>query len=177
MRSPIRSLRQFGRDPRGTSAVEFALIAPIMIWFYFGLCEFCQGYMADQRMSHVAATVADLVTQVDNIDSAGMADIFSVGPLVMRPYDSSTLKQRVTHMTMDAGGNISIDWTSSAGMDGARPRPPLPPGLIDPGESIVMAEATYDYDSPVDYVLPGITQFSHVYYLRPRRSDTVNWIN
>lgn len=171
----LNPLRRMGRDRRGTSAVEFALIAPIMISFYFGLCEFCQAYMADQRMAHVSATVADLVTQTDTINAAGMTDIFAVGPMVMKPYSSASLKQRVTHMTMDAAGNVAVDWTSNSGMDPASPRPPLPAGLIDPGESIVMAEATYDYDSPVDYMLPQVTHFSHVYYLRPRRSDTVVW--
>ena len=34
-----------------------------------------------------------------------------------------------------------------------------------------MSEATYDYDSPVDYFMPGITRFSHIYYLRPRTVD------
>jgi Flp pilus assembly protein TadG len=176
MRRPAL-LRRLGDDRRGVSAVEFALIAPVMIAFYFGLCEFCQAYMAQQRMSHVSATVADLVTQTDTLDTAGMTDIFAVGPMVMEPYASTTLKQRVTHMTMDAGGNLSIDWTSLSGMDPATPRPTLPAGLIDPGESIVMAEATYDYDSPVDYMLPAVTQFSKVYFLRPRRSDKVIWSN
>ena len=30
---------------------------------------------------------------------------------------------------------------------------------------------TYDYDSPVDYFMPGITRFSQIYYLRPRTVD------
>ena len=32
-----RMLRRLFRDERGVSAVEFAMIAPIMIFFYFGL--------------------------------------------------------------------------------------------------------------------------------------------
>ena len=49
----------------------------------------------------------------------------------------------------------------------------VPDGLIANGESLVMTEVTYDYDSPVDYMLPGVTTFSHTYYLRPRVSDVV----
>ncbi|HRJ65473.1 MAG TPA: pilus assembly protein, partial [Brevundimonas sp.] len=47
----------------------------------------------------------------------------------------------------------------------------LPTDLIANGESVIVSEATYDYDSPVDYFMPGITQFSHIYYLRPRTVD------
>jgi hypothetical protein len=47
----------------------------------------------------------------------------------------------------------------------------LPADLIADGDSVIVSEATYDYDSPVDYFMPGITQFSHIYYLRPRTVD------
>ena len=47
----------------------------------------------------------------------------------------------------------------------------LPAGLIANGESVIVSEATYDYDSPIDYFMPGITRFSHIYYLRPRTVD------
>ena len=47
----------------------------------------------------------------------------------------------------------------------------LPADLITEGESVIVAEATYDYDSAADYLMPGLTRFSHTYYLRPRTSD------
>jgi hypothetical protein len=35
---------RFGRDRRGVSAVEFALLAPIMITLYFGCVEVSDGW-------------------------------------------------------------------------------------------------------------------------------------
>jgi len=49
----------------------------------------------------------------------------------------------------------------------------LPADLIENGQSIVMSEATCDYDSPADYLLPTVTRFSHTYYLRPRTTDAI----
>jgi hypothetical protein len=45
--------------------------------------------------------------------------------------------------------------------------------MIANGESLVMAETTYDYASPVKYLLPAVTKFTSVFYERPRKVDAV----
>jgi hypothetical protein len=151
-------------DERGVSAVEFAMLAPVLIAFYFGMAEFCQGYMAQKRMGHVSATVADLVAQEETVATATLDDIFDIGGLLMKPFPTTALKQRV-----------KVTWSRADGMTARTvgETVALPADLITDGQSIVMSEATYDYDSPVDYLMPTITRFSHVYYLRPRTVDQV----
>ena len=39
------------------------MLAPVMIFFYFGLAEFCQGYMAQKRASHSAASPSPTQTR------------------------------------------------------------------------------------------------------------------
>lgn len=161
-------------DERGVSAVEFALIAPVMIVFYFGMAEFCQGYMAQKRMGHVSAMVADLVAQEETVTTATLDDIFQIGGLIMKPFPTAALKQRVNSVTQTSGV-ARVVWSRGHNMT---PRPvneviALPEGLISNGESIIVSEATYDYDSPVDYLMPTVTRFSHTYYLRPRTVDNV----
>ena len=168
-------IKRLRGDRRGVSAVEFALLAPIMIAFYFGLCEFCQAFMAQQRMGHASATVADLVTQTQSVTQADIDDIFSVGDVIMSPFPADSLRQRVTSLTMDNRGRAKVDWSRG---DGMSPRSPgatvtIPEGLIGEDESIVMTEIEYDFDSPVDFVLPTLTEFSNTYYLRPRRVDRI----
>ena len=168
-----RSLfRRLGRDERGVSAVEFALLAPVLIAFYFGMAEFCQGFMAQKRMGHVSATVADLVAQEESVTTATIDDVFDIGGLIMKPFPTSGLKQRVSSVTQTSGV-ASVDWSRGDGMAGRAVNSTitLPTDLIANGESVIVSEATYDYDSPVDYFMPGITRFSHIYYLRPRTVD------
>ena len=78
------ALVRFWRDRRGVSAIEFALIAPLMLLIYFGLVEFCQGYMAQKRMGHASAMVADLVSQTDLITPSQIDDIFEIGGLMSK---------------------------------------------------------------------------------------------
>jgi len=163
---------RLGRDDRGVSAVEFALLAPVLIAFYFGMAEFCQGFMAQKRMGHVSAMVADLVAQEESVVRAELDDIFKIGGLIMKPFPTAALKQRVSSVTRTSDV-ARVNWSRGDGMD---PRAvnstiTLPADLIANGESVIVSEATYDYDSPVDHFMPGITRFSHIYYLRPRTVD------
>jgi Flp pilus assembly protein TadG len=163
---------RLGRDERGVSAVEFALLAPVLIAFYFGMAEFCQGFMAQKRMGHVSAMVADLVAQEETVAIANLDDIFDIGSLIMKPFATAALKQRVSSVTRTSGV-ARVDWSRGDGMTARAVNSTitLPTDLIANGESVIVSEATYDYDSPVDYFMPGITRFSHIYYLRPRTVD------
>lgn len=165
-------IRRLTGDERGVSAIEFAMLAPILIAFYMGMTEFCQGFMAQKRMGHVSAMVADLVAQEETISAATIDDIFDIGGLIMRPFPTTTLQQRVSSVSMVAGV-ATVGWSRAEGM-AARAvdsTMTLPADLIAEGESVIVAEATYDYDSAADYLMPGLTRFSHTYYLRPRTAD------
>ncbi len=162
-------------DRRGVSAVEFALLAPVMIAFYFGLCEFCQGYMSQKRLGHTASSVADLVAQTDEVTKAQLDDMIGLGGLVMKPFSTTTLTTRVSSVTRNASGVAKVDWSRASGI---LPRPTnqvvtVPANIIANGESLVMAETTYDYASPIQYLMPAVTKFSNVFYLRPRRVEKV----
>ena len=165
-------IRRLTGDDRGVSAIEFAMIAPVLIAFYMGMTEFCQGFMAQKRMGHVSAMVADLVSQEETVTPAMLDDVFDVGGLIMKPFPTAALKQRVSSVTRTAG-IARVDWSRGDGMTarGKNSVVTLPASLIDDGESVIVAEVTYDYDSAADYLMPGLTRFSHTYYLRPRTVD------
>lgn len=165
-------IRRWTGDERGVSAIEFAMLAPVLILFYMGMTEFCQGFMAQKRMGHVSAMVADLIAQEETVTPAAVDDIFDIGGLIMKPFPTATLNQRVSSISR-ASGSATVDWSRG---DGMTPRAvgstmTLPADLIENGESVIVAEVTYDYDSAADYLMPGLTRFSHTYYLRPRTVD------
>lgn len=158
-------------DRRGVSAVEFALLAPVVILVYFGLAELCQGYMADKRVGHVASMVADLAAQEDVIAPAQVGDFFAIGGLIMKPFPAAPLKMRLTSVTKDAMGVAKVDWSRGSGMLPLSGTVTIPADMIGNNEGLIVSEVAYDYDSPVDYLMPTVTRFSHIYYLRPRTTD------
>jgi Flp pilus assembly protein TadG len=165
-------------DRRGVSAIEFALIAPLMILIYFGLTQICQIYMAERRTGHTAAMVADLVAQTETTKKVELERVFAIGQLIMRPFPQAPLNVRVTSVTVDANKVARVDWSHNRGAG----LPPLtkkavysdlPAGLVDPGESLIVGETRYTYPSGLAKMMPKDIVLSRKYYLRPR---TVNQV-
>jgi len=65
--------RKFSNDNEGIAAIEFALIAPVMIMFYFGLAEVSLLVSADRKTAQAASLVGDLTAQDPTVD-LGMAE-------------------------------------------------------------------------------------------------------
>jgi len=173
---PVGFLTRLRGDRRGVSAVEFALLAPVMIAFYFGLAEFCQGYMSQKRLGHTASAVGDLVAQTDTVTKDQLDDIIAIGDLMMKPFDATTLTTRITSVTRNSSGVAKVDWSRSKGITArvTGSTVTVPADVIANGESLIMAETTYDYASPIKYLMPAVTKFSNVFYLRPRRVEMVS---
>jgi Flp pilus assembly protein TadG len=171
-----RSWRGFWRDQRGVSAVEFALIAPALIAFYFGFAETTQAMMAKRRASHVASTIGDLVAQQQTMDSATMTDLFTIGATVLAPFPTTSLKMRVTSVSADAANKVTVDWSKGSGMTAlgaGGTYSGIPAGLIAANQSLIVSEVTYSYDSPIKKYVPNTLTWSDIFYLRPRIATKV----
>lgn len=168
-------LARLRRDRRGVSAVEFALIAPVMVAMYLGAAELTSALTVDRKITGVANAVADLVAQDDFVTDAEMDDIHAAAAAILAPNRSDTLSLRITSVRMDAEGEIFVDWSESETMPPLTTDtlPPLPGGLLAPMNSIVMVEALYPYRTPFHTTIEGAFTLTDTAYLRPRRSPWV----
>ena len=168
--------RRFGLDRTGAAAVEFALIAPIMITIYFGLVETCEAVLAERKADHVASAVGDLVAQSSGaLTASDITDIFAIGNTVMSPFSTTALKMRITSLTPNGAGSPAVTWSYGSGMTAlvAGVTKSLPV-TVSSGDSVIMSEVKYQYNSPVKYILPNALTFNEVYYLRPRQVSQIS---
>jgi Flp pilus assembly protein TadG len=168
-----RFLARFGKDVRGVAAVEFALCVPPLIICYLGLAEFCQAYMAQRRAQHTTSQIADMVARAPTTSRAQIDAVMDIGSLIMQPFPEAPLSIRVTSITRRANGIATVDWSRGRGMAPLTGEQTVPAGLIANGETIIMGETNYAYDSPLDRLLPGITNFEGRHFLRPRLTDSI----
>lgn len=164
------------RDRRGVSAIEFALIAPTMILIYLALTEFSQVYMAERRAGHAASMMTDLVAQSADATAAGIDQTFGIGEVIMRPFSADPLSMRVSSLTLDSDGKIVVDWSRANGKEltALENVTEIPPGLINPGESLVMGEIRYRYRLSIgEKLIDREFALERKYYLRPRTVNTV----
>ena len=68
---------RFAQDRRGVSAVEFAMLLPLMLTLYLGTVEISQGVGIDRKVTLTTRTVADLASQVSSINNADMTNMLN----------------------------------------------------------------------------------------------------
>ena len=176
--SLLFSLLRLVRDKKGVAAVEFGFIAPLMVAMYLGVVELSLGLTADRRVTNVASSTADLISQNETVTEADLDAIFGIAESLLNPlnqnvFETSTLKIKVTSVFQEEG-ETKVAWSHTFG--GATADTPgddytLPSAnLTQDLSSIIMTEITYTHDSIFDYFIPAPIEMTDTYYVRPRKS-------
>jgi Flp pilus assembly protein TadG len=100
-------------DRHGMAALEFALIAPLLLSMYFVTMEVAQGIEANKKVSRVGSMVADLVTQQQSISRSELEAIMQIGSAILLPYNRSMPDITVTaiKLTDKANPKAIVQWS------------------------------------------------------------------
>src|SRR3954463_8415941 len=174
-----KNIRSLVRDKRGVSAVEFAMLLPLMVTLYLGAVEISQGVAIDRKVTLTTRTVADLASQVSSINNSDMTNMLSATAAVISPFDQSKLKVVVSAVTVDANGNAKVAWsdTLNGTARGVNSTVTLPTALNVANTTLIWSEVTYSYRPTIGYVVTGTLNLADQIFMRPRLSDTVTRIN
>lgn len=169
-------LRDFARDQRGVSAVEFAILLPLMLTLYLGGVEISQAVSADRKTTLVAHTIGDLTAQVTNVTSSDISNVLSAGTAVAYPFSSSNLKMTVSSVCIDSTGTkATIGWSQT--LNGTARTGTvtslIPAGLMVASTSLIWGEASYAYKPTIGWTITGTLTLSDKFFLRPRLSCSV----
>jgi Flp pilus assembly protein TadG len=170
-----RPLRRLLRDERGVSAVEFAMLLPLMITLYLGGVEVSQAIAVDRKVTLVARSLGDLVAQSTTVTNADMTNILNAAASVVQPFPDTTLKVTVSSVTIDATNVAKIAWsdTKNGTARAVNSTVTLPAALNVANTSLIWAESEYAYTPTIGYVITGTMTLKDQIYMRPRLSDTV----
>jgi Flp pilus assembly protein TadG len=172
LRQPLARL---AGDERGVSAVEFAMMLPLMLTLYLGAVELSQGVGADRKVTLTARTVADLVSQTASINNDGMTNSLNAAAAVMAPFPVSKLKVTVSSVKIDANGKATIEWSDT--LNGAaravNSTVTLPPALVVANTWLIWSEVQYTYKPTIGYVVSGTLTLKDQSYMTPRLSASV----
>jgi len=166
--SIIGRISRLARDQRGVSAVEFALVAPMMIGLYFGCVEISEGVSADRKVSLVSAALANLTSQVATISTSDMTNILDAAGAIASPYPASKLKMTVTCLNIDANKVAKVKWSATRGGTVKSGTVTIPSALAVANSMLILAEASYDYTPTVGYNITGTLTLSDKMYMSPR---------
>ena len=170
----LNRLRQFRAANRGISAVEFALIAPLMVLIYCACIELSMMMVLDRKVTSSAAALGDLVARTTTVNDDELDDIIQATRMIMQPNPIADARMRISSL-YDDEGTIRVAWS-----DGYNLEPytedeviDVPEGLVPDDGSVIYSEVEYDYESVLGYFISTKKTLGDEFYLRPRRTDKV----
>jgi Flp pilus assembly protein TadG len=170
-----RSCVRLIADCHGLSAVEFALLFPVMMTLLLGSVEASQGIATDRKVELTAHTLADLASQYTAITNTDMTNILNAGSAIIAPYAAANLKEVVSEIAIDSQGNATVVW--SATLNGTAltvgQTINVPSTLATPNSYLILAQVHYSYSPTYGYVLTGNLTLSDQSYMRPRESASI----
>jgi Flp pilus assembly protein TadG len=175
-------LRGFRKSERGVISVEFALVLPVLIILFIGLVEFTEAFTINRKLSNVASTVSDLVSQEASVTSASLSDVTQVANEIMKPYSPAPMSLVIVNVQANNDGEKTVLWSHPPGSytDGETytglPVTETETGtvteLVDPNTSLIVVEAVYNFTPTISRFL-GSFEISENAYFRPRMGQTM----
>lgn len=177
-----KALRTFAKDNRGISAVEFAILLPVILLLLAGTVDVGQALMVDRKMNQIASAAADLVAQKASWPGSTLDALLSGTATMIEPYSNANLTILVTIINIDTSKNATVAWSrayhTTTVAAGSAPPMPLATTITKSGVQMVVTKATYNLRTPfAAFLRPfiGISSYSYTRYgiNRPRISDTI----
>ncbi|WP_428406876.1 TadE/TadG family type IV pilus assembly protein [Hyphococcus sp.] len=170
-------VRRWRACQSGVAAVEFALVAPILVFLFFGVVESADALARNRQVTLAVNTLVDLASQETNLLTSDADDLFD-GMAQIINDDGAPLVIRLVSVINDPDGDPIVHWSR----DNAGGEPyakgadfgNLPAAtLIDPGSSILVAEISYAYSSKISKIIIPAINFESSATRWPRRSMRV----
>jgi Flp pilus assembly protein TadG len=171
----MRFAKRLRHADSGLSAIEFALIMPVMLITFFGIAEIANYILAARKVANVASSAADLITQDTVITDDEMDDVMGALDVVLRPFDPSEATIRITSVVADGDGETTVAWSDARNTGAYTEGSPItvPEDIVPDGQGIIMTEVSFTYTTLFGMFLTSGMTVSDTFYAKPRRSTTV----
>jgi Flp pilus assembly protein TadG len=159
---PGGRVRRFFRRTDGITAVEFALVAPILILLLLGAFELSRFVWLEVKIDRTAVSLGDLLSRQDSVGEDSVSSLFNAAGLLMKPFPTGGLsKVIITSLSPTSSTNFTpvINWQRSGGGTLAATSRVAPCGG---GQTITLPAGTLGKNVPVVIVTEVFYSFTPV---------------
>lgn len=145
------------RCREGAGAVEFAIVAPLLIMIYIGAFEVSVAMTVSRKVSRASSTISDLLTQRTDVTKATLDSMNDVAKSIMAPFSANDYTMKITGINIDDKGKATVAWSRDE--DGGTPYAEgnavtLPDDLTDTPVFVVRTEFTVPHE--ILLMMPGL---------------------
>jgi Flp pilus assembly protein TadG len=185
----LTRIARFLRAKEGLAAIEFAIIAPVLVTLLLGSVEISNALECRQKVTILASSAADLVAQTASVSASDITNIFNAVTAIVYPFQGTT-SIVISSVMSDGNGGGTVAWSQ------AQNATPLTVGsavtLSQPimstcntaasnsctpcarnACSVIMAQISYAYVSPIGQFFIGTVPITDSFFARPRKSVSV----
>lgn len=142
-------LRRLRHDTEAVSAVEFAILLPVMLLLLLGTFDIARAIEVKNKTMLLSRTVSDFVSQARSVTPEELAKIVQASRTVMYPYSSDaavlTIKIESIRKSPDDENEFIVDW-SYAPADATTDATVDPDEFSPPDASVVLTKVDYTYN-------------------------------
>ncbi|MBX3429499.1 MAG: pilus assembly protein [Hyphomonadaceae bacterium] len=173
----IHNLRRFARETKGLAALEFAIIAPLlMVPLLLGSVDLIDVMGANKRAQNAASSLADVVARDTEISNSEITSLWRALDVLMYPNEAGSMEIRVSSISIVNASTARVVWSEGHGGMTARTANStvtLDSRMMNPGTSIIMVESVYKYDAPLGFLFQNQVRMTHDAYRRSRLVDPI----
>jgi Flp pilus assembly protein TadG len=183
---PFRRLSRLAErlrvDRRGVSAIEFALIMPILVVLLAGTVDLGQALIANRKVSQISSTVADMISRSSSWKTADVNVILAGSATIMQPFSTTGLTIQLAVVDVAADLSTKVNWSvgyqTTALAKGAASPLDIPTDVKTAGVQMIVVETKYSLVTPFTSLLSaatGVTSYTYdkFHFTRPRIGDTL----
>lgn len=155
---------------RGTAAMEFALVVPLLLSLWIGTIELSNAHIVGRKAAVASQAAADLVAQREFVTADDLADVIAAVNAILVPYPIGDIGYDIASIETDLDGNLSVGWRITQGslQAGGGGIPAEAQNLVTINDSVIVANVAYLHRPALDLVFGNIT-LNEAAYARPRR--------
>lgn len=183
-------LSRLRHDKRGVAAIEFALVFPVLLLIYFGIVGVTQILSVDRKVTNIASSTADLVSQETVLDSTIMQDIYTASISLIAPFSTNSISIVVTSIEADENNITTVAWSNAHNGTAKSPGSSIivPNGITQANTTVIFTEVSYNYVSVIGQLvasffpshtlsqtLSGTITLADKFYARPRNTNAVEF--
>lgn len=169
----MRKLWAYIDDCRAISAVETAILFPILISLMMGIYDLGQGVIVNQKTVTASQVIADLVGRNEVVDMALLTDIRNAGELALMPYSNQEFGTDMISVEFDIDQNPVILWRVTENMTEDDSALDTTDGLGQQGNGVVIISVINRYEPFFsNFIVPEINMAERA-YVTGRISPTI----